>query len=480
MYVPPIVLTFNLGISCHLLLKIQKSATFDTILDFPFAYMADATAAPSDSFTPSILKRVQLDDLKISAAPQGETLAAPRPLSPRSVQSSHNCRACSDKGSIYQGSPCGEPGRIQLPFGLMVKPQRPKLVNVDEFRRSLEGLAQTIASKQPGAVSPTGPHVHVSHPDRLSASPLIEALAKAADERVSQPSSAHASTPATPSDHSSGTAPMRLPPIPPVKCGAASRRSSLGSDRRGKGLRFDGQTSTRSLPITPVTSAAPVGSALLTIHGTVRLVRIVEKMSARKILRAWRKHRARQSRRPSLKPDKNMKSLMKDVVLSALSNSRLIRDELMGLRNEMGRQSPARPPLVPPLALPGVPSGNPPFKSVRVLLGPSVQSPAMMDKFIDDITAGRGRNGVRLCVGQPTLHPKAFVVVILMESLTVEEWESRIANCYYVYAYDRAFPLYQSTVPGLPWEIRVRTDMTQVAPQWVQTGGASLVHNSGG
>jgi len=173
--------------------------------------------------------------------------------------------------------------------------------------------------------------------------------------------------------------------------------------------------------------------------------------------------------------------MMKEVVMSALSNSRLIRDELTGIRNELLKtpRSPAvlYPPIPPPTIEQSIPD-NPPFKSARVLLGPNVSSPIAMDKFIDDITAGRGRDAVRLCVAQQTLHPRAFVIVVTLENLCVEEWKSRIMNSYYVYAWDRAFPLFQTTMPGLPWEIRVKNGMSAIQPQWIYAGPHAAYNSS--
>jgi hypothetical protein len=173
--------------------------------------------------------------------------------------------------------------------------------------------------------------------------------------------------------------------------------------------------------------------------------------------------------------------MMKEVVMSALSNSRLIRDELTGIRNELSKTPKPATVLPPAPQTPNpVTSGTevPVFKSVRVLLGPGVTSPIAMDRFIDDLTAGKGRNAIRLCVAQQTLHPKAFVIVAAVDNLSIEEWQSRIVNSFYVYAWDRAFPLYQSTMPGLPWEIRVKNGMSSIIPQWIYVGPHAAYNSS--
>lgn len=181
-----------------------------------------------------------------------------------------------------------------------------------------------------------------------------------------------------------------------------------------------------------------------------------------------------------------MKAIMKDLALSALTNSRLIREELIGIRQGLSQQPVNKAPIVrgtsvvnffkpPPISV------SPPFKSCRILIGPAVLSPVMMDRMIDDLTAGRGRNGVRLCIAQPEVNPRAFVLVIVLNTLSMDEWLSRISNCFYIFAYDRAFPFCQNSSPGIPWEIRVRNDMYQISPQWVETGGTQVtVYNSGG
>jgi len=280
--------------------------------------------------------------------------------------------------------------------------------------------------------------------DRLDTSPLIDAFKRAAQR---------------PQDD--------FPIVPPIPFSSRQRETSVQTGRDAR------ETASSKI--------------VLSARDQLRLVRIREKMAARRILKSWRRYdhrrRVQQSRQDA--SDKHFKAMMKDVVMSALSNSRLIRDELAGIRNELLKTPMPSPvplsiPMPPPPQSPNLNArpSEPLFKSARVLLGPNVLSPGAMDKFIDDLTAGKGRNAIRLCVAQQTLHPKAFIIVALLDNMSVEEWKSRLMNSYYVYAWDRAFPLYQSTIPGLPWEIRVKNEMSSIQPQWALTGAHATSNSS--
>jgi hypothetical protein len=224
------------------------------------------------------------------------------------------------------------------------------------------------------------------------------------------------------------------------------------------------------------------------INVALRLVRIVERVAARRILRAWRRRRkATEKYREEIS---KMKTFMKEVVVSALKANRQIRDELRGIRDQMLKTAVAKLPS-PVVYTPKSeifqspdereivrPSKPLEFRSARVLLDSAVKSPKMIDFLLTDLTLGADRTCVRLCIGQPTLHVKAFVVVILLDTLSPEEWLARIVKSTHVYAYDRAFPLSQLTTAGVPWEVRIRKDMSTIIPDWVESGGRNQIHNS--
>ena len=414
--------------------------------------MTDTATAPKPTeYVAEIRKKVDLTDLKLWEAPVVEDRVEIRCVSPSSNYSHGKCGICLCREDTCKCC-SGVLGTFtpSMPRKRLIGEEgRPRLVDTDDFRKSLVSMAQSIITNQKSLQSqaeeakkkPTvllrGYQEQPRESDRLDASPLIDALKKAAQR--------------TPDDY---------PIVPPIPFESNQKESSVQT-----GLTSKVRTS-HSLTV-------------LTARDQLKLVRIREKISARRILKCWRRYdrRRRLSRTRQDESDKHFKAMMKDVVLSALSNSRLIRDELAGIRNDLLKTPLASPvpiPLhIPPPQLPSpvaTVQRDPIFKSARVLLGPNVLSPVAMDKFIDDLTDGKGRNAVRLCVAQHTLHPKAFVVVLSLDNMSVEEWKSRIMNSYYVYAWDQSFPLFQATIPGLPWEVRVKNEMSSIQPQWALTG----------
>jgi hypothetical protein len=168
-----------------------------------------------------------------------------------------------------------------------------------------------------------------------------------------------------------------------------------------------------------------------------------------------------------------MKVVLRDVVLSALTNSRLIREELASIRQEIHLASPpprviteptnsspamnllksstkmvvSSPVIISPVVsgvssavsesdsdiiepaesvtrLPQMDLGLKKFsprpvsvRCARLQLSASVLSPSEIEKLLSSVSAGAGRETVRLSVGQPTVHPKAFIVVVIQENL---------------------------------------------------------------
>jgi hypothetical protein len=213
---------------------------------------------------------------------------------------------------------------------------------------------------------------------------------------------------------------------------------------------------------------------------------------------------------------KQMKRMLRDVVVSALNNSRLIREELVQIHRDI-RTSPrgdyshstrskhavdiikSSPVVlamsrydsapvdslddkqhsrlgVPPLnfsSVHGMEQGScaPQFSiaCARVLLSSSVSSPLCVEKLLLDLTRDLGRNMLKLCAGQPTLHPRALVVAVCWRDLDLVQWASRIKQSVYIESYDGAFPQVIPIQASIPWEIRLRGSMSSIAPEWIRT-----------
>lgn len=367
-------------------------------------------------------------------------------------------------------------------------PFRQKLVDPEELRERLITLAQNhsqFLSSRTIEENPRRPK------NRLSTSPLVEALSQAVERKraAAELSSKFGEPPVI----SFPVTPLKPPQEDKVEERASSPPSAKSSNPEE--LQSNNSVSETVIrqdsPITLVTlsdtksesSRSPMVqsrniTSVFRICDTVRLVRIVEKIAARKILRAWRKRRkATEKYRVEIK---QMKSFMKEVVVSALKANKQIRDELRGIRGQMVDDTARKLSSTSPTRdiITNLASKEPPFKSARLLLDSSVKSPIMIDMLINDLTLGENRNSVRFCVGQPTLHPKALVVVLLIESVSRDEWLARIAKSSPVFAYDRAFPLTQGAATGVPWEVLIRRDMSEIHPDWVEFSGRNVVYNS--
>lgn len=463
-------------------------------------------------FTPSIRRNVKLDDLSIRDEYSLSKRARIHPHTPMSRKADEGLNGHSEG-----------PRRNSLPgIFLHNRIDRPRLVDVHEFRNSVSAWVDAVtrgrnvqAAESRRAQSTTGGI------DRLDASPLVRALRQSiSSDGGLRKGSSLPGTPLTPSI----STPLENPGFSlesatsePVKDTVSKRmaprndlvlqssvpesisalRSSLRlppipSPSRHTSARVSSASSPTIKQLHPSVTSNQ-SSSVFSVHDTLKLVRIIQRIAARKILRAWRRCREPKSpiepkkkKSKATAGEKKIKAIMKDLALSTLTNSRLIREELMGIRQGLSQQPVSKAPIVrgtsvvnfskpPPMSV------CPPFKSCRILIGPAVLSPVMMDRMIDDLTAGRGRNGVRLCIAQPEVNPRAFVLVIVLNTLSMDEWISRISNCFYIFAYDRAFPFCQNSSPGIPWEITVRNDMYQISPEWVETGGTQVtVYNSDG
>jgi hypothetical protein len=331
---------------------------------------------------------------------------------------------------------------------------KPHLVEKEEFQKVLNELIVSVKNHKYKAPRPNSS----PRSDRLDVSPLIHALRRGMIESTQSvpvpsgvPFSKEIETPILLESPTSSSISIRLPPIPPS--GNKSKRSRSSSVSR--------------ISITNKSDMALSSPGKLEMKDHIRLVRIVERIAARKILRAWTRFKKKRMRKSS---DKQLKTLVKEMALGALSNAKLIREELALIRDEISHTPRSNVSLLstpPPIrSTPSVSS----LKSARLLMGPSVMSPSVMNKFLDYLTMNKGRDLTRLCVGQPSLHTKALVVVVLLDSLSVDDWLSHVVSCPFISAYDTAFPLSQMYLQGgPPWEIRVRSDMGTIVPVWRDT-----------
>lgn len=449
--------------------------------------MSEISLSEDGEFAPKIRKSLDLQDLSLKTvsgpfAPTDFDKMRPEPL-------------CLD------GKVCNEAPKSRavqhIPTQRRMTSEafpRQKLVDADEFRETMIALARRSTREPRSRPAPENPRpINL----KLSATPLVEALAQAAEHRKAVmelaskfESPPDLSFPVTPvkltqeekmdsSDQSSPSEPSNNM----HQTRTISRRCSVqGSSNQVILLQSEGNDESVHVK----NKLFRIDFASIPIHDTVKLVRIMEKVAARKILRAWRKGRkATEKYRLEIR---KMKSFMKEVVISALKANKQIRDELRGIRDNLLKKAEAEPacPAAPPDSLPlssyletlSVHPKIGPFKSARLLLDSSVKSPKMIDFLINDLILGEHRNAVRLCVGQPTLHPKALVVVIFLDSVSPEEWLARISKSSHVFAYDKAFPLTQGSAGCVPWEVLIRKHMSDIYPDWIEFSRRNLTHNS--
>ena len=404
-----------------------------------FQMLASDTAI-SDDFSPSILKRVNLQDTALKATP-GESSWEVKP-SPPPLRTFRSCQCCSTRSACVMGDGgiSHETFSTQMRRRLGNGRERPKLVSADEFHDALMGMARRMANTQDAGNTSGVSKGLITHPvsappERLSTVPLIEAFRRAASSSAG-PSVGHSSR--GPLSSKSSSQGPESPPLTVVVCRV--EEACLTESRQPTVLGW---------------------------KDSVRLVRILEKICARRIWRVWKRYRIRQRRLEqrileTLKKEneRTKREMLKEVALSALSNSRQIREELIDIRTTLNDGPPTTVHASSPLSGPKACV----FKSGRVLLKSSVQSPASMDRFLATLTPDR--SAVRLCMGQSTLHARAFVVVLVRESISESEWRHRLATNAFVEALDSNFPFAQTTQPGLPWEVRVRSDMALIVPNW--------------
>ena len=419
--------------------------------------MSAVDAASLKEYVPRISKSVNLDDTAMRSAAD-ESLIEMKYNRPSHVKV---CQCLSRKDCCCARDASFVPilARGAVPSATYSLRERPKLVSVDVFEKSLLGIARSVTSKEVG--------VDASPDRRMNTFPLIEAFKRVVIDKHMEgfnlPSVLFA-------DSVKSSASPIVTPKPEV---SVSSQSSQSSPIVTSKLGFSVTPPSASPIVTPaeMVAASPIMidipnvSHTLSPHEQIRLVRILEKISGRRILHTWRIYWKRKKREDyrlemkikelialsfpaeSVKPvpilapnndssDHPCTSSVMSASLEALENSRRIREELATIHTTQSV-----------------------FKSVRVLLADTVCSPDMMDSLLSNFS-------VRLCVSQPTLHPKALVLVAAFpEPLT--RWMSTLdeLRCYFS-AIDVNFPFMQSTQPGLPWEVRVRTDMAVIVPNW--------------
>ena len=378
-------------------------------------------------------------------------------------------------------------GHILPPFRLgrpASQWNRPVLVDTEDFRATLLATAQSLAGH--GAASPNQVGV-ASNSARESKSrrssltnpnPLVDALMQASEHQQ-------------PSDEPEES--LSIPPLP--------------------------QEVIQQAPPVPAPTCHMVSDRELPLDSALRMVEAMERIAADKVEAAMRDRSTAGIDAGKSDRYKEMKLMLRDVVLSALTNSRLIREELASIKQEISQKSP-RPRLIsgagqvspgaaspmdasapkivvsapiiinpvvsgytsntpsemahesiPRLALDHVTYSPRPVsvKCTRILLGQDVLSPSEMEKFLHAVTGGKGREKIRFCIGQPTLHQKAFVIAVVEEVLQADEWLDRIKSCKLVDSYDANFPLELPFQPGHPWEVRIRSDMSTISARWVPT-----------
>jgi hypothetical protein len=215
-----------------------------------------------------------------------------------------------------------------------------------------------------------------------------------------------------------------------------------------------------------------------------------------------------------LRKYKIMKRVLRDMVLSALSNSRLIRDELTAILRSDSTHPPRRiqklissspiilsapnpfqvmnergmsdyhavvsiTPAIPESIAVGsnheaIATEVQPLRSsvdakvlsARVILSNSVSSPKSMDLLFADVCFGQAAGALRFFTPQPSVHPRAFIIVVNIISGSVTGWIESLRRSRYIEAIDISFPVDRSGRHPIPWEIRVRADMSSVVPQW--------------
>jgi hypothetical protein len=423
--------------------------------------MSELTDVTEDSYKPSIRRRVNLDAILKGNIPEQSGAAHSSRISSPTIP----VHACSDSPKISEASRTNSPniGKVstRYPPPSVREWTRPHLVNVDEFRETLLSTARDMISKSEEVVNDDVPTVE---PEKISTGPLIQALVQPQPQGVKD----------VPEQNKSRN--RRALTRSPSR---RRRADSCSPNRRREGYR---RSPTRSPDILR------------------RATRIAEQIAARTIINEWKERRAvvpAEAEYREEKSAKKIKKLLKEVMSSALTNSKLIREELSAIHSDLNRShtkrvdlitgspvvisSPKTEPepseipshFVPPLNLEALnsyagPSDN--ILAARILLRSSVSSPGAVEEMLNALTRKIGRGNVKMCIGQITVHPKALVLVVKCNnSLKVEDWIDQIQQSQFIDAYDEIFPNTLTGPANLPWEIRIKSSMTSVLPRWVAT-----------
>ena len=463
----------------------------------------DAQSVSSeDPFVPSVRKRVDLDAI----------------LSPRiSLDSTNRIRS---EISSFLPPPTVQglmPPTVPVSAKLEAPPNselfppsvrgwsRPRLVDAGEFRETLLGVAREIAettgksdSHQDSVVQTlplTGsPPVGVQLPEPQQ--PVAEA-----NERVPElVAEGNETVPEIPCHQPEKTADERLEEAPPALV-PSERRDSVSINALVQAMSSPADESPRRIrKLRARRSRSKSRSPDLRLREKLATERLLAELVRKEDRAVDRVH-------TDNKKYKKMKRLLKDVVMSALNNSRLIRQELVAIhadliRSPVSEKSISTQPrkvvdlitsspvviasltnpseqsevYIPPLVLPSnlgsespkiTPGSGFSIACARVILHGTATSPAAIEEALNGLTGYNGREILKMCTGQPTIHPRALVLVVKAPNLDPESWFRNVKVSPHIDAYDGAFPLDLKTSPGIPWEVKVRSEMNSVIPDWV-------------
>ena len=409
-------------------------------------------------FAPEIRKRVNMDAIFTLPSPSH---SKSRTEIRRESESSFKGEPGIDHG---KRSFSAEPHKFPPPT--VRDWRRPHLVNVEEFRENLLSAARDMITN-PDRPGSDGSVEEAIHPPISDIPPLEPDQAPLAFESVAVETDV-------------------IPKAPPEGISSGTDRKS---SQRVRSSRRRGKSFAQSPGCSPKSQR--------------RVVKLAEQLAARRILHEWtnRKDETTTINAGIQETNKyqHMKRLLKDVVNSSLHNSRLIREELIAIHSDLNKDQPRRIDLItgspvvipfvsgdespkvriPPLNIQSLNAlneasspGRPAFLfAARVLLRGSVSSPGAVEEMLTELTRDIGRDTIKMCIGQITMHPKALVLVVKCNNASLSaDWVIRIRNCKYIEAYDESFPMDLSGPAPLPWEVRIKSNMASIQPQWSKIG----------
>jgi len=443
--------------------------------------MDTQSVTSEDRYVPSVRSRIDIDSILGKASVEDGTDSVPGEISsilppataqrPKFPAHNHKRDPSPDKTS-------------DLPPPSVRAWSRPRLVDAEEFRESLLEAAREIADTS-GKLETVEVPVAVVEPDKGASLPPLPEPEPAPE------------WPRIETRHSVSLSPLVRAMNSPVDeeprlVSPKNRKKSVSRRNRSRSQSHSPDASKRA-------------------------ARLRERIETHKIIsQMMENERSSHVVRGESKKYKKMKRILKDVVMSALNNSRLIRQELVAIHADLVRspvservasgpsrkvvdlitsspvviasmphrtefhkmESPdpkqSRPPIeMPPVALSQTVTNETPkhaqfsLACARVILHSTVSSPAAIETALNDLTGHSGRQSLKMCTGQPAVHQRALVMVVKAPELEPESWFKNVLVSRHIEAYDRAFPIELRAPPGLPWEVRARALMSSVVPEWV-------------